>query len=883
MQVLTLLAAAALMGRILDPNGAPVADASVTVRKASLVNVATVRSDAKGDFKIEDLAAGGWILAVERVGFAPYQQAVQKVAGRPVELLVRLTLSPVRAEVTVSAEAGDVVATERSSQRVGVVSRSVLEERVTHTLTEAAAGEVGVSEQRTAPAMGSFFVRGMTGKNVSVYRDGVRYTTSAQRGGVSTFQNLVDAGALEAVEFLRGPDSAQFGSDSLGGTVHLISKAPALSGGGRHMHGEAGALYDSATNAMGAQAQGVWSQERFGVATTLSARRVNTSRTGDGLDSHAAVTRFLGLPSDVLGTRLPDTAFTQYGGSTHAQWQLTPLRHLVAHYERGQQDGVKRYDQLSGGDGNLIADLRNLMLDFGYLRYQQFQAGPMDQVSASVSYNTQREERVNQGGQGNPNGAITHQYERMKAWGVQAQAERRAGGHTVLLGAEGYREKMVAPAYAWNPVSNQVTLTRPRVPDGARYLNYGVFVQDVWEPGRARRLRFNGALRFGGASYQSLAANGPLVGGVPLQPPLWPEDSLSANALTGRAGATYLVGSALWLHGQFSRGFRAPNMTDLGTLGLQGNGSYESSYSGVAGRGAEIGNRADDRAVSTGQPVERLRPETSNNLDLGGTWKTGRLRVEATAFWMRLGNSVVSQSLILPQGAVGQPLGDQIISRQLASGVVFVPAAANAVQVRANYGGASMRGFEQSLRLRLTKSWTAQQNYTWIEARDQATDLPPDLEPGVPPPGGMASLLYSPEARRYWVEGYISAADRQSRLSSLALADRRIGASRSRTNIANYFNNGARVRGLVAGGVLKATGETLAQVQNRVLGTANSAPMFTAIPGYAVFGVRGGFPVGGKSDVMVDLTNIADRNFRGIGWGIDGLGRGVTVKWRFRL
>ena len=129
----------------------------------------------------------------------------------------------------------------------------------------------------------------------------------------------------------------------------------------------------------------------------------------------------------------------------------------------------------------------------------------------------------------------------------------------------------------------------------------------------------------------------------------------------------------------------------------------------------------------------------------------------------------------------------------------------------------------------------------------------------------------------------MTAADRQSRLSSLALADRRIGAARSQANIASFFNNGARVRGLVAGGVLTATGETLAQVQKRVLGSANSAPMFTAIPGYAIFGVRVGFPMGSRSDVMVDLTNLADRNYRGIGWGVDGLGRGVTVKWRFRL
>jgi hemoglobin/transferrin/lactoferrin receptor protein len=324
-------------------------------------------------------------------------------------------------------------------------------------------------------------------------------------------------------------------------------------------------------------------------------------------------------------------------------------------------------------------------------------------------------------------------------------------------------------------------------------------------------------------------------------------------------------------------------MTDLGTLGIQGNGNYESSYSSVAGLNGFIGNRADDRAISTGLPVDRLRPETSDNLDAGATWKSGGVRAEATAFWMWLGNTVVSQSLILPQGAVGQPLGDQVISRQLPTGVVFVPAATNAVLVRANYGGARVRGFEQSLRIKLTNSWTLQQNYTWIEARDKITGLPPDIEPGIPAPTGTVSALYSPVSRRFWAEAHLTAADRQSRLSSLALADRRIGASRSRANIASFFNNGARVRGLVAGGILTSTGETLLQVQNRVLGSVNSAPMFTAIPGYVVFGLRGGFPVSERSDLMLDVTNIGDRNYRGIGWGIDGLGRGVTVKWRWRL
>ena len=126
-------------------------------------------------------------------------------------------------------------------------------------------------------------------------------------------------------------------------------------------------------------------------------------------------------------------------------------------------------------------------------------------------------------------------------------------------------------------------------------------------------------------------------------------------------------------------------------------------------------------------------------------------------------------------------------------------------------------------------------------------------------------------------------AERQSRLASLALADRRIGASRSTTSIASFFRNGATVRGLVVDGRLAATGETLAEVQRRVLGGAVSAPMYTAVAGYAVFGLRAGFPTGRNSEVMLDFFNITDRNWRGIGWGVDADGRGVTVRWKIRL
>jgi outer membrane receptor protein involved in Fe transport len=879
-----------LTGTVTDSSGAPVPEARVNLRDAQQITVSATETDAQGRFRLAGFTSGSFVLTVSKAYFAEQREALRFDRNGEIRgVNVVLQVNPVATEVTVTAETNQVETIDNVAQRVNIVAREDIEHRAPTTLAEVAQEEVGVNMQRTSPVMGGFFVRGLTGKGVAVYRDGVRYTTSAQRGGVSTFLNLIEMSQLESVEFLRGPNSAQYGSDSLGGTVQLLSRAPILASGGPRLRGEIAPYFYSAAAGFGGHTTLNLSSGRFGAMTNLAARRMNTVRTGQGLDSHAAVTRFFGIPSDVVGSRLPDTAFTQYGGMVHAQYALTDTQQLIGHYERSQQDGGKRYDQLLGGDGNLVADLRNLMLDFGYLRFSSFRTGPLDQVSVTTSYNTQREERVNQGGQGNPNASITHQYERTKVWGLNAIATKHGHGHDLLLGAEGYHERVVAPAYTFSPSSGAVTFSRPRIPEGARYLQYGVYAQNSWDVLRNGKLRLSGALRFGGASYKSQARYSPLVGGRPL----WPNDSLATDAVTGRIGAVFALANPVRLHAQYSRGFRSPNITDLGTIGVQGNGFYETSYADLAGRGATIGTRADDRAISTGLPVQPVRPEKSGNYEAGVLLRTSRVSADVNLFLFDLSDVIISQTLILPPGAVGQFLGDQPIVQQLATGAVYVPLAANPVLVRSNYTSARSYGLEQTLEFRITRSVLFAENTTYIYMKDKDTGLPPDIEGGTPPWTTYMRLQYSPGAQRWWGEVYGTLADRQERLSSLSLADRRIGATRSRTNIANFFNNGARVRGLVSPGAdarfgtgddtLVATRETLAQVQTRVLGTASSAPLFTEIPGYAVFGLRGGYHLTERSDLFLDFANLLDRNYRGLSWGMDGPGRAIMVRFKYRF
>ena len=74
--------------------------------------------------------------------------------------------------------------------------------------------------------MAGIFVRGLTGNKVSIFVDGQRYSTGSARGGVNTFLDLIGPDDLEAVEVLRGPSSAQYGSDALGGTVQFLTRTP---------------------------------------------------------------------------------------------------------------------------------------------------------------------------------------------------------------------------------------------------------------------------------------------------------------------------------------------------------------------------------------------------------------------------------------------------------------------------------------------------------------------------------------------------------------------------------------------------------------------------------------------------------------------------------
>ena len=84
-------------------------------------------------------------------------------------------------------------------------------------------------------------------------------------------------------------------------------------------------------------------------------------------------------------------------------------------------------------------------------------------------------------------------------------------------------------------------------------------------------------------------------------------------------------------------------------------------------------------------------------------------------------------------------------------------------------------------------------------------------------------------------------------------------------------------------GRLIETGESLAEVQARLLNGADATYLYTETPAFVVFSLRGGWRVSSRLDTTVMLDNVTDHNYRWHGSGTDAPGFSLAAKVQIRL
>src|SRR5678816_3461923 len=260
-----------IVGSVKDARGAAVSGVEITLRTTQQGVIASTVTDVTGKFVLDHLAPGSYEISISRPGFVRYRNAVQIVAGGVRELDVVLEVNSLTGEVTVTAEVGQVSNSRNVDTQVNVIHEDEILQRATEVVAQAVDEETGVILQRTSPSVSAVFVRGLTGRNVAVFVDGVRYTTSAQRGGVGTFFSLIEPSSLETVEILRGPNSSQYGSDVHGGVVNFISHAPRYGSTDGEFHGNTNIFYTSPANSAGSNALLTYGTRSYGFLLNINA------------------------------------------------------------------------------------------------------------------------------------------------------------------------------------------------------------------------------------------------------------------------------------------------------------------------------------------------------------------------------------------------------------------------------------------------------------------------------------------------------------------------------------------------------------------------------------------------------------------------------------
>ncbi|WP_417625097.1 TonB-dependent hemoglobin/transferrin/lactoferrin family receptor [Paremcibacter congregatus] len=135
---------------------------------------------------------------------------------------------------------------------VSVINQKQLEKNMVTNIRDMLRYEPGVAATNSGRfGLSGFNIRGLTGNRVKILVNGTEQSKSFESGPwLNSPRNFVDMDSVAQVEVLRGPASSLYGSDALAGVVAYTTKSPSayLEESGNDTGGHAKILYDSVTN-----------------------------------------------------------------------------------------------------------------------------------------------------------------------------------------------------------------------------------------------------------------------------------------------------------------------------------------------------------------------------------------------------------------------------------------------------------------------------------------------------------------------------------------------------------------------------------------------------------------------------------------------------------
>jgi outer membrane cobalamin receptor len=295
--------AARLSGRVLDPDGRPIPNADVFISTTASVPL-QVAADADGRFTVEALAPGHYELRASAPGFVADPIELDFTAGAPATRDLNARVSAVAETLVVSASQIDQPLS-RTPDSVTVISGREIDARQQFMIGSALESVPGLMVQRNGGpgTVTSLFTRGGESDFTLVLIDGVR--ANAFGGGIDLSQ--VPLHEVERIEVVRGPQSALFGSDAIGGVVQIVTRTGGrpsarlhVEGGSRQTRRVAGATTGEA-NGVRWQAGGNYFEDAGFTGLAANGQTVSNDDAREGQGAASLGWRHAGSGADLQG------------------------------------------------------------------------------------------------------------------------------------------------------------------------------------------------------------------------------------------------------------------------------------------------------------------------------------------------------------------------------------------------------------------------------------------------------------------------------------------------------------------------------------------------------------------------------------------------------
>ncbi|MGI8598860.1 MAG: TonB-dependent receptor plug domain-containing protein [Chitinophagaceae bacterium] len=445
------------------------------------------------------------------------------------------------------------------------------------TTPEALTGLNGVFVQKTNHGGGSPFIRGFTGNQVLFLIDGIRMNNSTYRYGPNQYLNTIDAYSINRIEVAKGTGSVQYGTDALGGVIHAFTKVPTFSNE-RKFEGQGIVKYMYGDMEKTARANVGYSEEKFGFIGGV------TIRNFDDL-----------IGGDTTGKQSP-SGYNEWAYDLKLKWQLQENAELILAQQFLKQTSVPVYHKIQL-ENFLINEMDPQQRTLSYARLKLKGAHRFwKETNITASHQKSLEGRNTQK---NGSDILRREEDIVNTVGLTLDVLSRFNSFwTANSGIEVYSDKILSERLDVNQQNFNTTHQRGLSPDNSIYKNYSVYTLN--------HFNYNKWVFDVGGRYNifSISIKDTSLGIVQLKP----------SAFVGNAAVMYKLLLNHHLYFSYSSGFRAPNVDDLGTLGIVDFRYEIPSYS--------------------------LQPERSNNIEAGYKFSSHKLKGSLAIYYMHINNLI---------------------------------------------------------------------------------------------------------------------------------------------------------------------------------------------------------------------------------------------------